>query len=85
MLNITVEYFAQFRDLAGKRQERLQLPATTPPLPTIAQVYDQLAAQYHFPLGKSDVKVAINEEFAHWDYQLKDGDTLVFIPPVAGG
>jgi molybdopterin converting factor small subunit len=31
------------------------------------------------------LKVAINDEFAAWDTQLASGDTIVFIPPVAGG
>lgn len=79
-MNITIEYFAQFRDLAGKRQEQLELPGSN-----IGQVYELLADQYQFPLSKSEVKVAVNEEFAHWDTPLNEGDTLVFIPPVAGG
>jgi len=29
--------------------------------------------------------VAINEDFSDWNTPLKDGDELVFIPPVAGG
>jgi molybdopterin converting factor small subunit len=33
----------------------------------------------------ASVKVAINDEFADWQHKLQDGDTVVFIPPVAGG
>jgi molybdopterin converting factor small subunit len=29
--------------------------------------------------------VAINAEFRDWQSPLKDGDSVVFIPPVAGG
>ena len=30
-------------------------------------------------------KIAINDEFSDWDIELKNGDRLVFIPPVTGG
>jgi molybdopterin synthase sulfur carrier subunit len=29
--------------------------------------------------------VAVNTEFSDWHAPLKAGDTVVFIPPVAGG
>jgi len=29
--------------------------------------------------------VAINEAFADWSQPLAEGDTVVFLPPVAGG
>jgi molybdopterin converting factor small subunit len=31
------------------------------------------------------LRVAINSEFGDWTAPLKDGDAVVFIPPVAGG
>jgi len=31
------------------------------------------------------LKVAVNEQFSDWSHLLRDGDTVVFIPPVAGG
>jgi molybdopterin converting factor small subunit len=31
------------------------------------------------------LKVAINAEFGDWAQPLAEGDTVVFIPPVAGG
>jgi molybdopterin converting factor small subunit len=31
------------------------------------------------------MKVAINDEFSEWNSELADGDSVVFIPPVAGG
>jgi molybdopterin converting factor small subunit len=29
--------------------------------------------------------VAVNTQFSDWNRALADGDTVVFIPPVAGG
>jgi len=31
------------------------------------------------------LKVAVNTEFSDWSRRLISGDTVVFIPPVAGG
>ena len=40
--------------------------------------------RYAFPaMGR--VKVAVNDEFREWSAPLRDGDFVVFIPPVAGG
>ena len=33
----------------------------------------------------AQLKVALNSEFSDWQTPLKHGDTVVFIPPVAGG
>ena len=30
-------------------------------------------------------KVAINDELAAWDVELRSGDEVLFFPPVAGG
>jgi molybdopterin converting factor small subunit len=29
--------------------------------------------------------VVVNDAYTGWDHALHDGDTVVFIPPVAGG
>ena len=79
-MKITVEYFAQFRDLANCSSEEFDTSAMT-----ATELYQQVAGQYGFELPVDDLKLAVNEEFADWGYQLKEGDTLVFIPPVAGG
>ena len=31
------------------------------------------------------LRVAVNAEFAAWDRPVRDGDEIVFLPPVAGG
>ena len=36
-------------------------------------------------VGHKAVRVAVNDEFADWNQTLREGDELVFIPPVAGG
>ena len=76
---ITVEYFAVLREHAGKANEQLSTDAATP-----ADLYAELNDRYRFPNMQS-LKVAINDDFSDMQAPLSDGDTVVFIPPVAGG
>ncbi len=45
----------------------------------------ELAPRYGFSLPVHGLNVAVNDEFRDWDTPLADGDTVVFIAPVAGG
>jgi molybdopterin-guanine dinucleotide biosynthesis protein A len=79
-LTLRVQYFALLRDQAGRSDEQVITHAGT-----AAQLYGELAARHGFTLGTESLKVAINTEFADWAQPLAAGDTVVFIPPVAGG
>ena len=76
---ITIEYFAILRERAGRDSEELDTQTGT-----AAGLYAELAKRYDFP-EQQTMKVAINDEFDDWEAVLKDGDAVVFIPPVAGG
>ena len=77
---IRVQYYALFREQAGRSEESLDTFAATPAL-----LYAELQSRHPFKLAREQLKVAINSEFADWNAQLTGGDTVVFIPPVAGG
>jgi len=79
MKTVHIEYFAVLRECAGSDREAVSTAAETP-----QQLFAELAERYEFPTLQS-VKVAINEEFSDMQASLSDGDTVVFIPPVAGG
>jgi molybdopterin converting factor subunit 1 len=81
MATVKIQYFAQLRDLVGKSHETISVAADSP----AASLYLELAERYRFPLKLTDIRVAINDEFADPYKTLKDGDQIVFIPPVAGG
>ena len=49
------------------------------------ELLNELDKKYNFNLDRDHLKVAINEEYSSFDSSLKENDTLVFIPPVAGG
>ncbi len=76
---LRIEYFAILRDRAGVDAEELDTEAGTP-----AELFAELSERYPFP-EPGQLKVAVNDEFSDWQASLADGDSVVFIPPVAGG
>jgi molybdopterin-guanine dinucleotide biosynthesis protein A len=77
---IKVQYYALLREQAGRSGEELQTAAATP-----RALYEELKARYPFSLGSEMLRVAVNAEFGEWSQPLADGDSVVFIAPVAGG
>jgi molybdopterin-guanine dinucleotide biosynthesis protein A len=77
---LRVQYFALLREQAGRRDEAVSTRAATP-----RELYAELAGRHKFTLGAEHLKVAVNTEFSDWSRPLAAGDTVVFIPPVAGG
>ena len=80
MKRIHIQYFAAFRDQAGRDEETVETDAVDP-----AALYKELRAARSLGLDAARLKVAVNDEFSAWDRPLRDGDRIVFIPPVAGG
>ncbi len=77
---IDISYFALLREQRGLPREKLQTDHST-----AADLYRDLQARYGFTLPVDRLRVAINGEFVPWPAPLREGDELVFIPPVAGG
>ncbi len=77
---LRVQYFALLREQAGRRDEMISTCAATP-----RELYAELATRYRFTLAPEHLKVAVNTQFSDWSLPLKAGDSVVFIPPVAGG
>ncbi|UMM08943.1 NTP transferase domain-containing protein [Gluconobacter frateurii] len=80
MIRLDVEYFAQMRELAGHKTETVETS-----FGTVGLLYEQLREKYGFPFEASRLRVALNGDFAPWTQSLKNGDHVVFIPPVTGG
>jgi molybdopterin-guanine dinucleotide biosynthesis protein A len=77
---IKVQYYAILREQAGRSDESLVTAAHTP-----RDLYNELKSRYPFSLAPEMLRVAVNAEFGEWSQRLADGDSVVFIPPVAGG
>lgn len=77
---LRIQYFALFREQAGRSEETVESTADTP-----ATLYRELQARHPFRLQPEQLRVAVNTEFCDWQVPLRHGDTVVFIPPVAGG
>jgi molybdopterin-guanine dinucleotide biosynthesis protein A/molybdopterin converting factor small subunit len=77
---IEVQYYAILREQAGRSAESIVTGASTP-----RDLYNELKSRYPFSLAPEMLRVAVNAEFGEWSQRLADGDSVVFIPPVAGG
>jgi molybdopterin-guanine dinucleotide biosynthesis protein A len=78
--HIKLQYYALLREQAGRSDEALVTSARTP-----RELYEELKARHPFSLAPEMLRIAINAEFGEWSQTLVDGDSVVFIPPVAGG
>jgi len=77
---IHIRYYALLREERKKSSEKVLTQAKT-----VEELYQELRAKYHFKLNTHMLKVAVNDAFADWNTKLKNEDTVIFIPPVAGG
>jgi molybdopterin synthase sulfur carrier subunit len=68
------------REQAGRSSEQVTTRART-----AQELYEELRLRYGLNLAPEFLRVAINEDFGEWTQPLSEGDTVVFLPPVAGG
>ncbi len=79
---IRVLFFGALRDIAGLREDSLDVPAGA----RLDTVFDHYADR--FPRLKqmaASVVLALNQEFSPPDAPLAEGDEVAFLPPVSGG
>lgn len=81
MSSITVLYFAELQDYAARPSEQVALEGTSTP----RDLFLALQRKYHWPVGESDIRYAVNHRFVHASKPLEPGDSVAFIPPVSGG
>ena len=77
---VSIQYFAILREEAGLSEEEIWTHA-----PTVVELYQELRERHGFALDHDHLKLVVNEEFTEWSHEVSEGDTIVFIPPVAGG
>jgi molybdopterin synthase sulfur carrier subunit len=79
-MNYRVLYFASLRDRAGMDAEQVESLALD-----ARALYTELRARHGFTLAEDRLRVAVNGAFASWQQHLREGDEVVFLPPVSGG
>src|SRR5438445_5344179 len=82
MTTVRVLFFGAARDAVGEDQIQLQLDSGS----NVRQALEQLNSNYPdlSRFGKS-LLVAVNQEYADSNRELRDGDELAIFPPVSGG
>ena len=80
-MNINILYFASLADEADCHEETVTVPQST----SLTELYEQLRQKHRFSRPQSELRVAVNDYFAKWTDEICEGDSVVFITPVAGG
>ncbi len=80
---VTVRYFAEFREQAATDSEERRIASDG--LVSAGMLFDEVAAEYGFLLGRDSVRPAVNGRYADWEHPLRPDDEVAFLPPVAGG
>ena len=79
-MQITVRYFAAFREAAGTERETLDTAAATP-----AELFAECQSRHAGLQRYGASLVAVNDRMSDWNASLADADEVLFFPPVAGG
>jgi molybdopterin converting factor subunit 1 len=81
-MTVRLLYFASFREHLGSDGETRQVPDGT----SAVELWRTLAREVpHFAVFPSMPPVAVNGDYATGATVLREGDEVVFLPPVAGG
>lgn len=78
--NIRLTYYAALKELCGQSDETLTTAA-----PTARDLFEEIKSKYGLSLTTDSLRVSVNGTFLPWHTPIRDGDHVVFIPPVAGG
>jgi molybdopterin converting factor subunit 1 len=81
-MRVKVLFFGVLKDLVGKAEESLDLPAGT----TLETLFSRYSERYEtLNTKRPSILFARNQEFAKPETILNDNDEVAFLPPVSGG
>jgi molybdopterin synthase sulfur carrier subunit len=76
-------YFAALRELVGKHEETLELPASVTEVGALARYLEDAIPALRGRMAA--VRLARNEHFSTAQEPLCEGDVIALLPPVSGG
>jgi molybdopterin synthase sulfur carrier subunit len=82
LIKVKVKLFAIYQETFAKDELELQIPPQTPVVELLETL---LAEKAQLKKWLNLTRFGINCQFVEPDTILKDGDEVVFIPPVSGG
>ena len=77
MATVTVRYFASIRERLGRSEDQIDAARAG----CVADVWRLVTGE---PLPANTL-VAVNQEYARPDSEVRGGDEVAFFPPVTGG
>jgi molybdopterin synthase sulfur carrier subunit len=80
-MKVKIQYFGQFRDFTGKREETLDVDDRI----TVEGIREHVRGIYPKMAAKEEVLVAVNGSFGSLDQVIVETDEVAFFPPVSGG
>jgi sulfur-carrier protein len=81
-MKIHVQFFSRLRDLVGRSEMDLEVPAKGTAADLLDLLYSQTPALHEWD---KSILVASGVEFIGRDYVLKPDDQISIMPPVQGG
>lgn len=79
-------FFASLREQLGSSGESLALPPEVRDLKALRAHLVARGGPWQLALAEGKaLRVAVNQDLAHWSTSIKDGDEIAFFPPVTGG
>lgn len=80
-MNIKTLFFGITTDFVGESEIQIDVAENTS-----VKAFKSVLKKAYFQLEKiNSYAIAVNEEYAHDDVILKNGDVVAVIPPVSGG
>jgi len=81
-MKVKVLYFSSIKDRLKKNSEEFDIPENT-----YIKEFIDILKEKHPEISNllENTMIAVNEEYVHEDYLLKEGDVIAIIPPVSGG
>ena len=81
-MQVRVRLFASLREAVGRDRLDLNLPEGA----SVEEAWLSLTSQHpSLEARRASLAAAVNRTYAAFDAALRDGDEVVFIPPVSGG